>query len=117
MTKRITRADLDAVPAAAKTQGPYIKVGMSSCGIAAGADDVFAVLTAEVDKRKLAVTVKPTGCSGACHAEPLVEVFVEGLPRVTYGRVTPDIALRILEEHVRDGRFVQDYIVDVPVRR
>jgi (2Fe-2S) ferredoxin len=119
MTTKMTKADLAAAPAAAAATPPgqYIKVGMSSCGIAAGADEVFAVLSAEVDKRKLPVAVKPCGCSGACHAEPLVEVCVDGLPGVTYGRVTADIAMRILEDHVRDKRLVQDYIVDLPVRR
>jgi (2Fe-2S) ferredoxin len=118
MTRKMTKADLDAARAAAPAPvRQYIKVGMSSCGIAAGADEVFAVLSAEVDKRKLAVVVKPCGCSGACYAEPLVEVCIDGLPGVTYGRVTPDIAMRILEDHVRDKRLVQDYIVDVPVRR
>jgi NADP-reducing hydrogenase subunit HndB len=118
MTRKMTKADLDAVRATAPAPArQYIKVGLSSCGIAAGADEVFAVLTAEVDKRKLSVAVKPCGCSGACHAEPLVEVCIDGLPVVTYGRVTPDVAMRILEDHVRDKRLVQDYIVDVPVRR
>jgi len=116
MTKKITKADLDAVPAD-RAPREYIKVGMSSCGVAAGADEVFGILASEAEKRKLPVLVKPCGCSGACHAEPLVEVCVQGLPSVTYGRVTPEVAMRILEEHVRDKRLVQDYIVDVPVRR
>jgi (2Fe-2S) ferredoxin len=117
MTK-ITREYLDNVlrnPPPA--QGSYIRVGMSSCGVAAGAQEVFNVLKAEVEKRKLPVAVKPCGCAGACHSEPLVEVCVHGLPAVTYGRVNADIAMRIVEEHVRDGRVVHDYIVDAPVRR
>jgi (2Fe-2S) ferredoxin len=116
--KKITKDDLDnAEKAGVPAQGAYIKIGMSSCGIAAGAQDVFNMLSAEVEKRKIPVAVKLCGCGGACHSEPLVEVSVDGLPSVTYGRVTPDVALRILEEHVRDKRMVQDYIVDVPVRR
>jgi (2Fe-2S) ferredoxin len=116
--KRITKADLDNAPACCMAaKGPYIKVGMSSCGIAAGADEVFTLLSAEAQKRNLSIVVKRCGCNGACYSEPLVEVCIDGLPSVTYGRVTPEIAMRIMEEHVRDKRLVQDYIVDVPVRR
>jgi (2Fe-2S) ferredoxin len=113
--KKITKADLDR-PLAELTK-EYIKVGMSSCGVAAGADQVFLVLTTEAAKRKIPIEIKPCGCSGACYAEPLVEVCVAGLPAVTYGGVTPEIALRILEEHVAEKRLVHDYIVDMPVRR
>jgi (2Fe-2S) ferredoxin len=116
--KKITKADLDVVAAKTKTpEGPYIKVGMSSCGIAAGADEVFNLFSSETKKRKIPIDVKPCGCSGACYAEPLVEVNVEGLPAITYGRVTADIAMRILEEHVEDKRMVHDYIIDLPLRR
>jgi|WetSurMetagenome_2_1015567.scaffolds.fasta_scaffold01990_8 (2Fe-2S) ferredoxin len=116
--EKITREHLEA--AAQKTQAspmPYIKVGMSSCGIAAGAQAVFTLLAGEVEKRKIPISVRPCGCGGACYAEPLVEVFVEGLPPVTYGKVTPEVAMRILDEHVRGNRLVQDFVVDVPVRR
>jgi (2Fe-2S) ferredoxin len=115
---KITKEDLDnATKQSGTAQGSYIKIGMSSCGIAAGAQDVFNLLLSEVEKRKVPIRVLPCGCGGACHSEPLVEVCVEGLPSVTYGKVTADVALRILEEHVRNKRFVQDYIVDFPVRR
>jgi (2Fe-2S) ferredoxin len=115
---KITKADLDRVASRAMApEGPYIKVGMSSCGIAAGADEVFKALETEALKRKIPITVKPCGCSGACYAEPLVEVSVEGLPSITYGRVNPEIAMRILEEHVEEGRMVHDFIVDLPMRR
>jgi (2Fe-2S) ferredoxin len=116
--KKITGADLDDAALRGNAgAGPYIKVGMSSCGVAAGADEVFRILSAEAEKRGRAVPVMQCGCNGACFAEPLVEVCVDGLPSVTYGRVTPEIAMRIMEEHVRDKRLVQDYIIDVPVRR
>jgi (2Fe-2S) ferredoxin len=49
--------------------------------------------------------------------EPLVEIAVSGLPVVTYGQVTPEVAMQILDEHVRDKRMVQDHIVDIPMRR
>jgi (2Fe-2S) ferredoxin len=116
--RTLTRDDLDNF---AKVKKPpacaYIKVGLSSCGIAAGAQEVYDLLAEEVAKRSLPVSVRRCGCSGACYAEPLVEVCIEGLPPVVYGRVNRDVAIRIIEEHVRDKRLVNDHIVDVPVRR
>ena len=116
---KLTRSDLQKSVTAAQSaqKGSYIKVGLSSCGIAAGAQEVFDLLVSEVAKRNLPVTVGRCGCSGMCYAEPLVEVAVEGLPTVVYGSVTSDVANRILEEHVHDKRLVNDHVVDLTARR
>jgi (2Fe-2S) ferredoxin len=90
----------------------WIKVGLSTCGIAAGADEVFKTLVEEVKKRNLDISVKRTGCTGMCYAEPLVEVKVDGMPMVMYGKVTKDIAHKILEEHVCAKHLVKDAIFE-----
>jgi len=118
MTQKITKEYLDNCAAKpAQKPGSYIKVGMSSCGVAAGAQRVYDALKEEAEKRRIDIAIKPCGCNGACHAEPLVEVAVEGMPVVTYGNVTANLALRIFEEHVIEKRMVHDFIVDVPVKR
>jgi NADH:ubiquinone oxidoreductase subunit F (NADH-binding)/(2Fe-2S) ferredoxin len=78
----------------------WIKVGTGTCGVAAGAEQVFRVLADEVKKRGLAVDVRRVGCVGMCAMEPLVEVGVQGAPRTMYGAVDEPVALRIIEEHV-----------------
>jgi len=98
--------------AAAPEPGNVIKVGMGSCGVAAGAEEVFQVMLKETKERNLPVTVKKCGCQGMCYAEPLVEVSVEGLPTVTYGRVTREVAVKILEKHVCNKMLVNDCIFD-----
>jgi (2Fe-2S) ferredoxin len=90
----------------------WIKVGMSSCGIAAGAEDVYNFFVEEVKKRNIQIEVKKCGCVGMCYAEPLVEVSVDGLPVVTYGKVNKDIAIKILEKHVTAKMLVNDFIFD-----
>jgi len=90
----------------------YIRVGMSTCGIAAGADDVFAAITEEAEKRKMNMKILKCGCIGACYAEPLVEVAVEGMPIVYYGRVTRDTAIKILDKHISLKTIVQDYVFE-----
>ena len=104
-------AEQAAIPAA-----PYIKVGMSSCGIAAGAAVIFDLLKTETSKRFADVVVRRCGCNGLCYAEPLVEVCAAGLPPVVYGRVTPEIAHRIVEEHLGKKRVLNDFVFSIVVK-
>jgi NADH:ubiquinone oxidoreductase subunit F (NADH-binding)/(2Fe-2S) ferredoxin/Pyruvate/2-oxoacid:ferredoxin oxidoreductase delta subunit len=62
-------------------------VGMGTCGLAAGAEEVYDVLRDEVQKQRLAYIVASTACIGWCSQEPLVDVQVPGKPRITYGRM------------------------------
>lgn len=114
--KRLTPEDLKQRRSDPAEQS-YIKVGMSSCGIAAGADEIFAFFQEELKRRNMDVRLARTGCAGMCYLEPLIEVRVADLPAIMYGKLTKDVALRILEEHVRDKRLVNDHVVDVPKRR
>ncbi len=90
---------------------PRIAVGMSSCGIAAGARAVMEAVSAEVKTRGLAWTVSPTGCIGACHAEPLVEVRPADGTRHLYGNVDAISARRIVESHLAGGVPVQELLI------
>jgi NADP-reducing hydrogenase subunit HndB len=108
---KLTPQDLDKINSDAKgMSADWIKVGMSTCGIAAGADEVFQILKDEVKKRNVTIDIKKCGCVGMCYAEPLVEVKIDGLPPVTYGRVTKEIAMKIVEKHVCGKMLVNDSI-------
>ncbi|MBL8027232.1 MAG: (2Fe-2S) ferredoxin domain-containing protein [Fibrobacteres bacterium] len=95
----------------------YIRVGMSTCGVAAGADDVYAAFIEEADKRKTNMKILKCGCIGACYAEPLVEVAVEGMPTVLYGKVNRETAVKILDKHILQKTIVQDFVFDGILRR
>ena len=112
-----TLKNLAAIKKADAKSGAYVKIGMSTCGIAAGADEVFAVFADEAGKRNLNLRVLKCGCIGACHAEPLVEVGVEGMPTVLYGRVGKDTAVKILDKHISGKTIVQDYVFEGILRR
>jgi NADH:ubiquinone oxidoreductase, NADH-binding (51 kD) subunit len=95
---RLTLAELQAriqAPSPAADR-PRIKVGMSTCGLAAGADAVFDVLETEVKRRALDWRVSRTGCAGMCSMEPLVEVTLPGERAVMFGEVTPEFASRLV---------------------
>ena len=114
MMNKLTPADLDKMSQVPSDKPKdWIKVGMRSCGIAAGSQEVFNFFVEEVKKRNLQIEIKKCGCAGACYAEPLVEVSVEGLPSVIYGAVNKDVATKILEKHVISKRLVNDSIFEI----
>ncbi len=89
-----------------KLSSGWVRVGMSTCGIAAGADRIYGFLGEHLKKNRLDINLRKCGCLGACYAEPLVEVEVEGMPRVLYGNVNEEMALRIIKEHIIGGRIL-----------
>lgn len=111
----ITHKELNEWKEAALQQrsGNWIKVGYSTCGIAAGADEIFRILEEEVKSRNLNVKILKCGCAGACSAEPLVEVNVEGVPHVFYGKVDKETAHKIMDEHVCQKKLVDNHIYEM----
>ena len=94
------------------SENTRIVVGMATCGIAAGARPVLAAFTDEVAKRSLqSVTVAQTGCIGICQYEPVVEVFVPGKEKVTYVKMTPEKAARVVNDHIVNGNPVAEFTI------
>ena len=88
-----------------------ITVGMGTCGISAGAREVMRAVLAELDGRDIDAHVTTVGCIGMCHKEPLVDIQQGDEPRITYGNVTPEMVPRIIEEHLVQGRVVEEWAV------
>lgn len=60
-----------------------VRVGMASCGIAAGAQKVYDALCAK------GFDVKKTGCIGSCYAEPIVEIKKDDFETLIFEHVVP----------------------------
>ena len=89
-----------------------VLVGMATCGIAAGARPVMTALMEEITKRELPkVTVTQTGCIGICQYEPVVEVVAPGKDKVTYVNMTPEKALRVVNDHLVNGNVVTEFTI------
>ncbi len=86
-------------------------VGLGSCGIAAGAHQVQESLVQELAARGLKVPVTVTGCIGACHREPLVEVREEGGGSYLYGDLDAEKVRRVVAEHLLEGRPVAEWLI------
>ena len=89
-----------------------VVVGMATCGIAAGARPVMSAFVEEIAKRNLEhVTVAQTGCIGVCRLEPIVEVMMPGEEKVTYVKMTPEKAKKVVSEHIVNKRVVTEYTI------
>lgn len=92
----------------ASTKKSWVKVGLSTCGVAAGAQDTFFALKQELAKRKISLEVKRCGCAGQCSVEPMIEVAMEGMPTVHYGKMTKDKIQRLIDEHLVGKKNLTD---------
>ncbi|MBN2046767.1 MAG: (2Fe-2S) ferredoxin domain-containing protein [Anaerolineaceae bacterium] len=90
-----------------------IIVSMGTSGIAAGARETMSAILEVIEKDNLAgVIVTQTGNLGADAKEPIVQVIIGEEPRVIYGDVTPEVAVRIVKEHVEGGEIVKDFVIE-----
>ena len=62
-----------------------LKIGLASCGIAAGGDAVLEALKKATD-----LPIAEVGCIGHCYAEPLVEACLDDGSSIMYGNVKAD---------------------------
>ena len=74
---------------------------------------MLSAFVEEVAKEGLSdkVTVTQTGCIGICQYEPVVEIFEDGKEKVTYVKMTADKAKRVVAEHLKGGRPVEEYAI------
>jgi NADH-quinone oxidoreductase subunit F len=84
-----------------------IIVGMGTCGLSAGAQPVFDTLKVLSEAYPDSCELSITGCIGMCFREPLVEIRDEK-GRTIYGDVSAESAEEIFNEHVLNGRRIDD---------
>lgn len=89
-----------------------ILVGMGTCGIAAGANSIYKSLQEEIEKNKLTnINLVKTGCIGVCFLEPIIELLMLGQEKITYIKMTPEKAIRVIEEHVIANKIVAEFTI------
>lgn len=90
-----------------------IVVGMGTVGIAAGARETLKAILDVIEAESLpGIIVRQTGNIGLDSMEPVVQVIVGEGQKVTYVKVTPDIARRIMKEHIQSGQVVKDHAIE-----
>ncbi|MEG1997987.1 MAG: NADH-quinone oxidoreductase subunit F, partial [Clostridiales bacterium] len=88
-----------------------IIIGQGSCGIAAGAGKTYDAFAELIKKDKLSIPLLKTGCIGTCYLEPIVDVVDDQGNKTTYVKVTAEIVAEIWENHIKNGKIVEKYIM------
>ncbi len=87
-----------------------INIHMGTCGIAAGAGKLQALISREIEERKLRdTTIIQSGCAGLCSREPMVTIETLGLPAVKYCDLNEEKVREIFDRHVINGEIVEAY--------
>jgi len=79
---------------------PQIRISMSTCGLALGADRIVQKITEEKEKTGINISLHETGCSGFCNLEPMVMVRLPRKPALLYTQVNGEK----IEQIIRDIR-------------
>ncbi len=89
-------------------------VGMGTCGIAAGARETMKAVLDYIEKNKVEnVIVTQTGCIGLCEQEPILQIVKGRSEKISYGKVSPEVAKKIMKSHVIDGNIFQDNVIQL----
>jgi len=80
-----------------------VKVGLASCGVAAGARDVYRKLEEYLAANPLPVKLQKTACIGMCFEEPIVEFNGAELGKMHVGKASPDTIIQIMQDYL-DGK-------------
>jgi NADH-quinone oxidoreductase subunit F len=84
--------------------------------IASGALDIEKAFRDEIERAGLHTPVIATGCMGPCSKGPVVKIMPE---RTIYEHVTVSQVSRIVSEHLKQGKMVEEYLLtnDHPERQ
>lgn len=89
-----------------------IIIGMGTCGIAAGAEEILSTAKNEIKKQNLSnIELDQTGCIGLCAEEPLMEIRMDE-KRYIYGNVDQEKAAEIIKQHIVNGNVINRWLVD-----
>jgi len=76
-----------------------VKVGLASCGVAAGAKEVYNALKQYLKENDKPVTLKKTACIGMCFEEPIVSLSGSEIGEITLGKVNAENVINLIEEY------------------
>jgi len=90
-----------------------VKVGMGSCGLAAGSQKVYDRLSELQKQNPNQFQLEKTNCVGMCYCEPLVQIDIDKTS-VIYGRISEEKIDKIFQNHIVNGEIVKEDVVYSP---
>ncbi len=90
-----------------------VYVGMATCEIAAGSEEVMEVFQLAIESGELKnLYLSQKGCAGRCNLEPMVEIVEHGKIPVKYQKVDAGRAREIIERHLKNGEVIKEWIIE-----
>jgi NADP-reducing hydrogenase subunit HndB len=81
--------------------------------IIAGARETLKAILDYIEQENLTdILVRQTGNIGLDSYEPIVQVVIGEQPKITYGKVNPEIAKIIMKQHIVEGVVVKEYAIE-----
>jgi NADP-reducing hydrogenase subunit HndB len=112
--KRVREEALEKRKAKTTSGAAQVIVGMGTCGIAAGARETMKAVLKYVETENVQnIIVTQTGCIGLCEQEPILQVIIGDHPKVTYGKVTPEVVIDIMKTHVVGGKPLSNHVIPI----
>ena len=84
-----------------------IRIGLGSCCVASGSDEIRDAVKDTIDRNGLNVKLKHVGCVGMCHQVPLVEVVPTEGESTLYSKVKAADVEQIVEQHFQPKGFLK----------
>lgn len=89
-----------------------VEICMGECGLQAVAREIMLAFLDEIHINKLehtAVILK--NCMGRCEEEPIAQISIPGEKTVTYSRLTPDMARKVVINHLINKKPIEEYMM------
>lgn len=109
----MNRADLENLAQREQQRQQAFRCRILCCAstpcLSSGGQAVYDAINTAVSELKLEAEVEAvaTGCMGPCSRGPMVTVQEQGKPDTVYQQVTPEAALKIVDDHVANHQVVE----------
>ena len=82
-----------------------IRIGLGSCCVASGSEEVKLELEKVLNESKINVSVKQVGCVGVCNQVPIMEILKPGQEPAFYTKIKPEEVKEVVLSHFQPTGF------------
>ncbi len=82
-----------------------IRIGLGSCCVASGSEEVRLELDRILAETKINVNVKQVGCVGVCNQVPIMEIIKPGQEPAYYAKIKPEDVKEVILSHFQPVGF------------
>ncbi|MBN1114268.1 MAG: NADH-quinone oxidoreductase subunit F, partial [Oligoflexia bacterium] len=88
-----------------------VYAGKGTCGLGSGVKKTIDAIRGYAEKNKIEMDIIDVGCIGLCSQEPVIDIKIPGRNRISFGRVSEDVAPSVIEELVVHNRVLPGHVL------